>query len=63
MITCIAVEFREERPIDKKFSAGIAISTADGHIAAIASANGFAVATRDKTPFEAVDLNVIDSWS
>lgn len=49
--------------IAKSRSAGRAISTADGYIAAIAIANGFAVATRDKTPFEAVGVTVIDPWS
>jgi predicted nucleic acid-binding protein len=39
--------------------AGRAISTADGYVAAIAAAVGFAVATRDTAPFEAADLRVI----
>jgi len=40
-------------------AAGKAISTADGYIAGIAAAHGFAVATRDVGPFEAAQLRVI----
>jgi toxin FitB len=43
-------------------TAGLAIATADGYIAAIAVANGFAVATRDTAPFEAAGAAVIDPW-
>lgn len=46
----------------KARTAGLAISTADGYIAAIAAANGFAVATRDTAPFEAAGAAVIDPW-
>ena len=42
---------------------GIAVSLSDGYIAAIAEANGMMVATRDKTPFEAAGLRVIDPWN
>lgn len=42
--------------------AGLAIGTADGYIAAIASAHEFAVATRDTGPFKAAGLIVIDPW-
>ena len=35
---------------------------ADAFIAAIAFANGFAVATRDTGPFEAVGVTVINPW-
>jgi predicted nucleic acid-binding protein len=41
---------------------GQAINTADGYIAAIAVTQGFAVATRDISPFEAVGLKVINPW-
>ena len=41
---------------------GMAISTADGYIAAIAAANGFAVATWDTRPFEAVGTAGINPW-
>lgn len=41
---------------------GIAISSADGYIAAIAAANGFAVATRDTSPFEAAGTGFINPW-
>ncbi|WP_137896845.1 type II toxin-antitoxin system VapC family toxin [Ramlibacter sp. 2FC] len=46
----------------KSRAAGIAIATADGYIAAIAAANGFAVATRDTSPFEAAGAAVINPW-
>jgi len=39
-----------------------AIATADGYIAAIAAAKGFAIATRDSSPFEAAGLSVINPW-
>ena len=42
--------------------AGVAIGTADGYIAAIASTREFAVATRDTSPFEAAGLIVINPW-
>jgi len=44
-------------------AAGLAIGIADGYIAAIASANGLIVATRDTRPFEAVGLTVINPWN
>lgn len=43
-------------------ASGKAIGTADGYIAATAAANGFSVATRDSSPFEAAGLKVIDPW-
>ena len=43
-------------------AAGLAVATADVFIAAIALANGFAVATRGTTPFEAAGVNVINPW-
>ncbi|OCX70546.1 plasmid stability protein StbB [Acidithiobacillus thiooxidans] len=46
----------------KSRAAGLAVETADAFIAAVALANGFAVATRDTTPFEAAGLNVINPW-
>lgn len=42
---------------------GIAVSVADGQIAATASHHGFTVATKDVQPFEAVGLTVINPWS
>jgi predicted nucleic acid-binding protein len=42
--------------------AGLAIAAADGYIAAMAAANGFAVATRDTSPFEAAGVTVINPW-
>jgi len=44
-------------------AAGLAVETADALMAAVALANGFAVATRDTTPFEAAGLNVINPWN
>jgi len=41
---------------------GKAIGMADGYIAATAAANGFTVATRDSSPFEAAGLKVINPW-
>jgi len=46
----------------KARTAGVAIATADGYIAAIAAANGFTVATRDTRPFEASGVDVINPW-
>jgi len=46
----------------KARAAGLAIATADGYIAAIANANGLAVASRDSGPFEAAGSVVIDPW-
>jgi predicted nucleic acid-binding protein len=43
-------------------AAGLAIGTTDGYIAAIASANKFAVATRDTSPFKAAGVPVINPW-
>lgn len=43
-------------------AAGKAIGTTDAYIAAVAAAHGFAVATRDTSPFEAAGLNVINPW-
>jgi predicted nucleic acid-binding protein len=41
---------------------GSGIETADACIAAIAVANGFAVATRDTSPFQAAGVTVINPW-
>ena len=46
----------------KSRAAGLAVETADALIAAIALANGFAVATRDTNPFEAAGVSVINPW-
>lgn len=46
----------------KACASGLAIETADAFIAAVALANGFTVATRDTTPFEAAGLTVINPW-
>ena len=44
-------------------AAGLAVAPADGYIAAIAATHGFAIATRDTAPFEAVGLTVINPWT
>jgi toxin FitB len=46
----------------KARASGQTISTADGFIAAIALASGFAVATRDTQPFVAAGVKVINPW-
>ena len=46
----------------KSRAADLAVETADAIIAAVALANGFAVATRDTRPFEAAGVNVINPW-
>jgi toxin FitB len=43
-------------------SAGKAIGTSDGYIAAVAAVNGLMVATRDMAPFEAAGLTVVNPW-
>lgn len=42
--------------------AGKGFPTPDGYIAAIAVANGFTVATRDTSPFEAAGVPFINPW-
>lgn len=42
--------------------AGAAIETADACIAAVALTNGFSIATRDTSPFEAAGLHVVNPW-
>ena len=44
-------------------TAGQAIAPTDGYIAAIAATHGFAIATRDTSPFEAAGLNVMNPWT
>ena len=46
----------------KARAAGLAIASADGYVAAIAAANGLAVATRDTGPFEAAWVKVFNPW-
>jgi predicted nucleic acid-binding protein len=48
--------------ISRARAAGRAIGTADGQIAATASANGMIVATRDVRAFEAAGVKVINPW-
>jgi len=44
-------------------NAGKGFPTPDGSIAAIATAHGFAVASRDASAFEAAGVPVIDPWA
>lgn len=44
-------------------AAGVAIGDIDALIAAIARAHRFIVASRDTTPFEAADVQVVDPWN
>jgi len=48
--------------MSKAQRSGFAIGLADGYIAAIATINGMTVATRDKLPFDAAGVSVIDPW-
>lgn len=41
---------------------GLAISVADGQIAAIAAANRLSVATRDEAPFRAAGVTTVNPW-
>jgi predicted nucleic acid-binding protein len=43
-------------------NAGRGFPTPDGYIAAIAASRGFIVAARDRSPYEAVGLRVVDPW-
>lgn len=44
-------------------AAGHGLPTPDGYIAAIATARGFSVATRDVAPFQAAGVRVINPWN
>jgi predicted nucleic acid-binding protein len=41
---------------------GVSISVSDGQIAAIGLSRGYAIATRDESPFLAAGLTVINPW-
>jgi len=43
-------------------SAGLAVGSSDGMIAAIALEHKMSIATRDTTPFEAAGVTVINPW-
>ena len=47
----------------KARTAGRGFPTPDGYIASIAASQGFAVATRDTSAFNAAGLEVIDPWT
>ena len=46
----------------KARASGLAIASAVGYIAAIAAANGLAVATRDTGPFDAAGATLFNPW-
>jgi predicted nucleic acid-binding protein len=46
----------------KSRAVGLALETADAFTAAVALANGFAVATRDTRPFETAGVDLINPW-
>lgn len=48
--------------VRKTRSVGLTLPLVDGQIAAIATARGFSVATRDTGPFVAAGLTVINPW-
>jgi predicted nucleic acid-binding protein len=48
--------------ISRAAARGLAISVADGQIAAIAAVHGFAVAARDTAPFLAAGVAVVNPW-
>jgi predicted nucleic acid-binding protein len=50
------------RAIASARTQGLAISIADGQIAAIALVHGYAVATRDTGPFKAAGVQSINPW-
>jgi len=50
------------RIVSRTRASGVSIGMADAQIAATAAAHGFAVATRDRAPFEAAGLAVINPW-
>ena len=43
-------------------AAGKGLPTPDGYIAAMAASKGFAIATRDTSPFEAAGVPVVNPW-
>ena len=47
----------------KARTAGKGFPTPDGYIASIAASQGFAVATRDTSAFDAAGLEIIDPWT
>lgn len=52
----------EVAPTAKARRAGLAVATAEGCLASIATAKGVTVATRDTRRFEAAGASVIHSW-
>jgi toxin FitB len=48
--------------VSRASAKGLAVSVADGQIAAIAAIHGLAVATRDTAPFLAAGVSVINPW-
>jgi predicted nucleic acid-binding protein len=48
--------------VSRAMAKGLAISVADGQIAAIAAVHGFTVATGDTAPFLAAGVPVVNPW-
>jgi predicted nucleic acid-binding protein len=48
--------------VSRAMAKGLAISVADGQIAAIAAVHGFTVATRDAAPFLAAGVPIVNPW-
>ncbi len=48
--------------VSRAMAKGLAISVADGQIAAIATVHGFTVATHDTAPFLAAGVPVVNPW-
>lgn len=48
--------------VRRAMAKGVAISVADGQIAAIAAVHNFTVATRDTAPFAAAGVRVVNPW-
>jgi predicted nucleic acid-binding protein len=48
--------------VERTSASGAPLPLADGQIAAIALSRGFAVATRDVSPFQAAGVDVINPW-
>lgn len=58
----VAATVHYARLMSEARAAGLAIAIADGMIAATAATAGYAVATRDRSPFEAAGIPTVDPW-
>ena len=59
----LAASARYAELMSRARASGLGIGTADGYIAAIATAHDMIVATRDVAPFEAAGVAVINPWA